>query len=154
MNINKNSWHYRIVASGETDKKIPTNLCPYIRRLIFKSAFFLLFAFVVGFVFTGAGSGMLTPLGWFSGAVFWIASFIAGAVVICGAIAAVIGGGIGIAYGTVKYKERKTEKKRQKEKARVAAGLEPEEPKSLAREWFDAKHDKICPTLEFTDGKA
>lgn len=151
MIINKNSWHYRL-ASSNNILDVPKNLCPYVRVVLFKSIILLFGIFVSGFIFTVIGTGIVIKFG-LSGILFWVSSFICGLIAVVAIIGFVVGAVIGTMFIHEKWKERKNKKKLDIVNARISAGLYPEPPKSLMREWLDAKHDKICPTLEFNNDK-
>ncbi|AWD90528.1 membrane protein [Erwinia phage Cronus] len=147
MNITKSSWHYRLI-NKISDKPVPTSLCPYVRKLLLIIVVNLFLVSLITFFFVSLGTEIVAKAGLVAGFWFWIASFFAGGLTIVAIIATVVGGGIGIAYLVNRYKERKQEKK----EARQAAGIPPK-PKSLVTAWVEAKHDKFCPSLEFTNDK-
>lgn len=155
MIINKNSWHYRFLTYGENAFfEVPESLCPYVRKIVIKALIYVFLALIVGFFFVVVGTSVLAKFAVPVGLLYWVGGFALGAVIICGAIAAVVGGIFGAMFLTEKYKKRKSEKRIAEMKKRRDAGLDPEPPKTLMREWIDAKHDKICPTLEFNDDKS
>lgn len=155
MIINKNSWHYRIVTKGENAfYDVPTSLCPYVRKLTGKILGWLVLGFMLLAICTMIGTGILQAFGIVAGAIFWVGSAVAGVLVVSAALGIAVGIAFGVYYLHTKWKERKERKKYKTMKERVDAGLPPEPPKSLMREWLDAKHDKICPTLEFNDDKS
>lgn len=155
MIINKNSWHYRFLTYGENAFfEVPESLCPYVRKIVIKALIYVFLALIVGFFFFVVGTSVLAKFAVPVGLLYWVGGFALGAVIICGIIAAVVGAGFGAYYLYTKWKERKETKRRAEMKERINAGLDPEPPKTLMREWIDAKHDKICPTLEFNDDKS
>lgn len=144
MIINKNSWHYKVALMGTVSSDIPRSLCPYFWLVVFKC--FMLFA----------GFSALTMLSWTIGVDIatwlfaqiditltnWTAALpgiLIGATLISSAIGTVIGG--------YKVKERINEKRDEKRWAKIKAGEEI--PKNLVVEFIKAKHEKVCPRLEF-----
>lgn len=152
MIINKNSWHYRFLKFGQNSfYEVPTSLCPYVRQIVFKAIFYLFLAFIMGVFFFVAGTSVLAKFAVPVGLLYWVGGFALGAAIVAAAIGSIVGGIFGSMFLTEKYKERKSEKRTAEMKKRMEAGLDPEPPKTLMREWIDAKHNKICPTLEFTN---
>lgn len=155
MIINKNSWHYRFLKFSTNDfYEVPTSLCPYVRQIVFKAIFCSFLAFLMGFFFVVVGTSVLAKFAVPVGLAYWVGGFALGAAIVAIGIGAIVGGIFGSMFLTEKYKERKNEKRIAEMKKRFLAGLDPEPPKTLMREWIDAKHDKICPTLEFTNDKS
>lgn len=147
MNISKSSWHYRLI-NRISDKPVPTSLCPYVRKLLLIILVNVFLVSLIVFFFTSIGTSLVPFIGLTAGFWFWIASFFSGGILVVGAIALGTAAVFGISYLVNRYKERKQEKKF----AREAAGIPPK-PKSLVTAWVEAKHDKFCPSLEFTNDK-
>lgn len=148
MIINRNSWHYKVAAMGTFDCDIPRNLCPYFWLVAFKC--FMLFA----------GFSALTLLSWAVGVdlATWLFAQVGVTLTNLGAaipgiligaigIASFIGIGLSIAFGIYKLKERVKEKREEKRQAKIEAGEEIKP--SLVIEFMKAKHEKVCPRLEF-----
>lgn len=154
MIINKNSWHYRFLKFADASFKEPKSLCPYVRQIVIKAIFCSFLVFIMGFFFVVVGTSVLAKFAVPVGLAYWVGGFALGAAIVAVAIGAIVGGIFGLMFLTEKYKERKSEKRTAEMKKRMEAGLDPEPPKTLMREWIDAKHDKICPTLEFTNDKS
>jgi hypothetical protein len=156
MNINTNSWHYKLVKNTfTTSKGVPRSLCPYVRGVIYR----VLFLGAVGTGLTLMLSNMLVdPMIGLGIAGLWayVASFFASIVmlaVILGAACAIVFGG---AWAVQRIQnwwfDRKYDKKMerlQKEAEDRANGIEPK-PENIVWAFVKAKHDKICPTLNFT----
>lgn len=145
MKINKSSWHYRFIAgSGDIH---PTNLCPYVRRLAFNLFMFGLMwaAFLgsVGVVLFLTGSALAGYAAWITHDLeTWHKIML-----VCGTTA-----GVGFAHAAAwdmspdyrtwwrlqmaKIPSRKVRYRKAK-------------PPGIIREYFNAKHDKLCPQLEF-----
>lgn len=147
MNISKSSWHYRLI-NRMSEKPVPRSLCPYVRKLAMIIGVLAALVSMISFFFVIIGTELVPFIGLTSGFWFWIASFFSGGVLIAGVIALGVGATFGLSYLINRYKERKQEKKA----AREAAGILPK-PKSLVTAWVEAKHDKFCPSLEFTNDK-
>lgn len=145
MEINKNSWHFKLVNEFFTP---PTNLCPYVRKVLASmglAVFFccicvLLFGIVVGVpgIFLGSLVGYI------------VTGVIHADIVIFGVLQViylVYLHWLGMeAYGDyrdfwVSLKDKIFSRKPEKPKVH-------KEP-SIFVEYVKAKHDKICPNLEF-----
>lgn len=156
MNINVNSWHYKLVKNTFTSSKgVPRSLCPYVRAVIYR----VLFLSAVGTGLTIMLSNMLLEpmIAWGATGVWaYVASFFGSilflAVILAGACAVVFGGvwawqRISEWWSDRKY-DKKVERERQAEIDR-ANGIEPKQP-NIVWAFVKAKHDKFCPTLNFT----
>lgn len=160
MIISKSSWHYRVIDKF-SDWKPPTNLCPYMRKLI---GTLLLICFVAPSVlygmlevaaFTWYGkeiflaywTGMLETismvlaihavLSWIAGGVAWL--------FVCLAAIAWTGDKVK-AYRSAKEIERaKTDPDYHNKTT-----YKQSEP-SIITVWLEALHDKACPIIEFRE---
>lgn len=155
MIINEKSWHYRFIKFGENSYyKVPTSLCPYVRKIAIKLFLWAFIALMVSTFFVIIGTDILGKLGVAVGIGYWVGGFVLGAAVIAGTIGTIVGGCLGVWWLYTKYTKRKEEKKYAEMEARIEAGLTPTPPKTLMREWIDAKHDKLCPMLVFKNDKS
>lgn len=154
MNINVNSWHYRFIRSSFNGNVAPaTNLCPYVRQLVWASLKAFLVTFVVLLISGLAGMWAsdlintffalgLSPTALIALAIIPGALTVATIVGACGLI------GFGIYKVTEYYENRKSDKMYEILKAKQeGTWVEPEV--GLIRSYLTAKHDKICPKLEF-----
>lgn len=152
MNINTNSWHYKLVKNTfTTSKGVPRSLCPYVRGVIYR----VLFLGAVGTGLTLMLSNMLVdPMIGLGIAGLWayVASFFASivmlAVILAGACAIVFGG-VWV-YQRIQdwWEDRKYDKELERERLKEQ-GIEPKQP-NIVFAFVKAKHDKFCPTLNFT----
>lgn len=149
MIINKKSWHYRLVTAGSN--KAPVNLCPYVRRLLWVILCWIGVAFFVTLAGLGIGTTLIPHIfpAFTSGVAFLVVSGVVGVLLFSAIVVAVIGIAIGVAFSMKKYEEYKENK----EIERAISGV-PLKPKSLLVAWIEAKHNKICPSLEFNNDKA
>lgn len=152
MNINTNSWHYKLVANTfTTSKGVPRSLCPYVRGVIYR----ILFLGAIGTGLTLMLSNMLVdPMIGLGIAGIWayVASFFASIVmlaVILGGACAVVFGGVWV-YQRIQdwWEDRKYDKELERERLKEQ-GIEPKQP-NIVFAFVKAKHDKFCPTLNFT----
>ena len=135
MNINKSSWHYRLVkVLGMLNVYTKESLCPYFWKVVL-AALFAPFA-IVAMLWLGT-----LPLWW---------SFFGAPVV----VAALIGAGeVGILFVTLisivrdRHDEEILAGTRE---APVRVISAPKQP-SLFRLWLKAKHRQVCPLIDFVD---
>ncbi len=158
MVINKNSWHYRIAKLGKTfASDIPTNLCPYFRLVAFKSLGMLILSFLALFLFFNAGmAAIMAWTGVSKMAVTFVTVLIATGI---GVLVVAVFAGIvaGIGFCVVKLYAKREQKQLEKiiEKNRqIREGTWVEPEKNIFVAWLSAKHDKICPQLEFKNDKS
>lgn len=140
MIINKNSWHYKAISAISSNSDVPKNLCPYVRKLLFMGIFLIWLIGMIGFVFFQSGIPVAAYFG-ITGVLGGILAFFAGALGWAALIAVIVG----VVFVVVMGKEKLKERQEEKEMKRVESGT----PKSLVSSWIEAKHDKICPVLEF-----
>ncbi|QPI14031.1 hypothetical protein MYO4S_00280 [Serratia phage 4S] len=142
MIINKNSISYRWMKFW--DLKIPTSLCPYVRKLVFSIMAVIGTIAAIIIFFTGLGSIFIIPKG---------------AVLTFGLLAASFGTGVAmtvamtVAGGATMYFTDKwlTKRKAKMEEydAKVASGeIVPKSP-GLIKTYWKSLHDKMCPMIEF-----
>lgn len=152
MNINTNSWHYKLVKNTfTTSKGVPRSLCPYVRGVIYR----VLFLSAIGTGLTLMLSNMLVdPMIGLGIAGIWayVASFFASIVmlaVILGGACAIVFGGVWV-YQRIQdwWEDRKYDKELERERLKEQ-GIEPKQP-NIVFAFVKAKHDKFCPTLNFT----
>lgn len=144
MNINKSSWHYRLLNA--LFNKIPTSLCPYFWKtvwaLVMVSGLTTLFISAIASV----GLATLKAFGITSGLVL-VTSPLIGAVLIAIMVAIMVG--VAILYDHVKSSVRQKKWQRDAKKREEIANREYKE--SLIVSFLKAKKEKICPSLKFVD---
>ena len=131
MKINRDSWHFRYIASKWDN--YPKALCWYFWKVVLNT---------IGWVIWGIGMSLMgilvlvvmaTPvLGWWGvpmvvsllSAVLWIALYIA------------------CQYHYRKYLHHV---------GKIIRPIKPYKEPSLAVQWLDAKHRKVCPLLQYSD---
>jgi len=137
MKVSKNSWHYRFTeAYGPSP--IATNLCPYVRNLII-TAFLMVVVTAIGSGFVICALDLVGTLicrvifgVWFS-FLFSNLEVFTFTYIVGGFISLMIAGSEGPRW--LKKKVERTEN----------------HTVTLMKGYYDAKHDKICPQLEFED---
>lgn len=152
MKVSRGSWHYQLIQ--RTDGKMHENLCPYVRSVAWAMAKAVVLlgmtgALTAGMLFLAINVFITGPLliwqyGWAAlnvgdgpaslAAVFWF-------------FAAFIGTGI----GTIQL-SRKAQAVTKRIVGRVPA---PKEGSTVGviRAWLKAKHDKVCPPIDFYWGR-
>lgn len=172
MQISTDSWHFKLVARNTRSYRIPTNLCPYMRRLFW----LMLVKVCMVFCWTAGGiiaaSVLLAPLAalvhsnivaflpsaWLQFDNDGIALFAFAALVgvICYGIAGVCIAAFGVKEGIERFLDSDFRRKRHAKKSeakRNAAALPPKTP-SVFVEWVKGLHNKTCSSLEFVDTPA
>lgn len=137
MRINRKSWHYRLLRATEFDPS--DNLCPYCRQVIA--------AIVLAIIFGAIG---LAAIGLALGP--FVQFFVEGDA----AVWALLGGVGDIFVLSVLLSNVVSERRRRERIARRSQAVErdwaprtpPKEP-GLLRLWLRAKHEKVCPRLDF-----
>lgn len=163
MKINEKSWHYRLIKfitfRDSQAGRVPTSLCPYVRAVFYRLAFFGSVAFglcalLIGLFYTPMAI-TLAGVGITNVVLVAISSLVASVVVLGSVLTAIVALSIGIA----KLVDYITEKRRDKAWAKIdkqredaANGILPPEP-GLIKSYLQSKHDKICPTLTFVKGE-
>lgn len=134
MKISTKSWHYRLVDLAGWDH--PRSLCAYFWAVVLAPVKILVFA----------------------------SGFLCAVVVACGPVVqfffdaprawSVMGGILDVSLLTALLVHLVMDRRYQERHARIMRGdfndlvRKPREP-SLLREWLRAKHEKVCPMLEF-----
>lgn len=166
MNINVNSWHYRLVKNvtfrDSRRGHVPTSLCPYFRAVMYRVLFFT--TVISGLI------ALFTAMGWPIGlavmakiGISGIFGLIGAGIVSCASIVGIFAIGVGsaicVAIGIAKIVEKIGEIRRDRRWARedkkredLKNGIEPKQP-SIVIAFLKAKHDAVCPNLEFIDDK-
>lgn len=163
MKINEESWHYRLIKfvtfRDSQSGRVPTSLCPYVRAVFYRLAFFGtvasgLCALLIGLFYTPMAI-TLAGVGITNVVLVAISSFVASVVILGGLLAVVVGLGIGIAKLLDYIMEKRRDKawaKIDKQREDAANGILPPEP-GLIKAFLQSKHDKICPKLTFVKGE-
>lgn len=136
MNVSKQSWHYRFI-NNFSNYPPPGNLCPYMRKLML---FILMFpAGALGAIFF---ISLATAPLWFS----FLESDTSLAF-------AVMGGAIDIIILFFIWSEYRAELTHPDNALHdeLLPGLEIQPPAffALIAAWFRAKHDQVCPEIDF-----
>lgn len=136
MKINTDSWHYKFIDTVDTTHLHKKNLCPYVRQLL-KCMFLTLIGVVVGVVLGIAlGFFLLTPIFAWSIGFDVVQAFLLS---------------IGwLVVGAVTLKQCRGWRVSWNKNLFTLPTRQPREP-GIFSIWLTAKHDKICPSLEFTD---
>lgn len=152
MNINVNSWHYKLVKNTfTTSKGVPRSLCPYMRAVLYRIMFFGVTGTGLTLMLSNLLVDPMIGLG-IAGLWAYVASFFASIVmlaVILGGACAIVFGGVWV-YQRIQdwWEDRKYDKELERERLKEQ-GIEPKQP-NIVFAFVKAKHDKICPTLNFT----
>ena len=140
MNINTNSWHYKLLKY--TELRVYDNLCPYVRTVILAILLSIVATIIMGFLATAALVILAAPItSWLIGFDPWEAGIMMLLWVLAG------GGAIGFYRDRRKWGESVSWDRVVYEK-----DITYKEP-SLFRLWLKAQHDKICPRLTFVNRK-
>ena len=165
MQISTESWHFRFMNKHTRWNRIPTNLCPYMRSLLwllikrtvalsFRGLLYALCAcilispwlllvhnFIVEFI----------PASWLVSTEKNASLFLmlVGMGVVCYALAAIVLAFGGAVVGVERYKNSDYARNRRLKKDETLV-LPPKEPSVVAAWWKDF-HDKTCTPLEFVD---
>lgn len=137
MNINTKSWHYRLIDYVSMDRP-PENLCPYIRRVIR-----CIISSICGIAFVIAASIAGTFFLAYPILPYIDPNLFAGNLAI---LSGVLYTGLGL-IGLMAYRD--TGEYRKKDQLRREVKKSKKKPPGLFRMWLKAKHDKICPALDF-----
>lgn len=135
MKISTQSWHYRLI--NLLDWSPPASLCAYFWVVV--AALLLVPMYAIGALL--AAVFLSAPL-------WWTFADGAGPIAFIGAVA-------DVALLTVLLFHLVTERRWRERHARIVSGeidpytRKPERKPSLLREWLRAKHEKVCPMLEF-----
>ena len=147
MQVNTNSWHYRLVRNWSPIRPIPYNLCPYTRAVIY-SVFFVVF-FLGTLALIGVAMTLAIPI-----SVFVRGNHIVTAFSVCGAI----GWTLVLSYTLSHLVTERRRREVVELKLRIIRGEIPEprnylvaKPPGLLRLWLRAAHDRVCPQLEFKE---
>lgn len=156
MIINKNSWHYKLVTNvtfrDSYRGSVPQNLCPYFRAVMYRVVFFAtiltaLCGMLIGMCWPAAAH-LLTSIG--IGNKILIALTSLGMSVIT--LGSLVGLAVLIAMGihklVTKFQHWRYVRYESKLKEKQSPDyVEPE--KGIINAFLTAKHNKICPKLEF-----
>ena len=128
--MKKSSLAYKIVSLNGTQHDIPTNLCPFVRSLVFHSVILLTLCGVAAF---GLYTMLIPILVLFHLAsvdqTFYVGLFLWGIV---------------FGVGVFLWNENR--------KSKLQFGPEEEKiPPGMWESYFRAAHDKVCPEIEFED---
>nr|WP_153932183.1 hypothetical protein [Klebsiella pneumoniae] len=162
MNINKNSWHFKMNLWFKSDNmwKMPKTLCGYfwttVLHVLFSSAI-ITFIGSVAWMFGWpivAETGILAWMG-IGLSAFWlnVVAVPVGAVVIAAFVllfAAIV---FGFIFGLEKFKHYRNQKQYTKKLARVKAGLPAEAEPSVFVQYLKARKRKVCPMIDYVEGK-
>lgn len=152
MNINTTSWHYKLVKNTfTTSKGVPRSLCPYMRAVLYRIMFFGVTGTGLTLMLSNLLVDPMIGLG-IAGIWAYVASFFASIVmlaVILGGACAIVFGGVWV-YQRIQdwWEDRKYDKELERERLKEQ-GIEPKQP-NIVFAFVKAKHDKFCPTLNFT----
>lgn len=161
MNINKNSWHFKLNMWFKSGNiwKIPTSLCPYFWTTvmhIFLIVIAVLFVCSLGFMF-GAPLLMNTGLVVFLGitSVFWqyVVATVLGIVSTAAFIAFLAFVAFSIIYGGHHLQLMYSDYKTRKGDEREAAGLPRYKEPNILIAFIKARKEKLCPHLNFVEGE-
>lgn len=156
MNINVNSWHYKLVKNTfTTSKGVPRSLCPYMRAVLYRVMFFGAAATGLTLMLSNLLVDPMIGLG-ITGLWAYVASFFASIVVLGGILVAACAVVFGCVWAYQRISEwwvdRRYDKKierLQKEAKDRENGIEPK-PENIVWAFVKAKHEKFCPSLNFT----
>lgn len=152
MNINVNSWHYKLVKNTfTTSKGVPRSLCPYMRAVLYRIMFFGVTGTGLTLMLSNLLVDPMIGLG-IAGIWAYVASFFASIVM----LTLILGGACAVVFGGVWcvqriqdwWSDRKYDKELERERLKEQ-GIEPK-PENIVWAFVKAKHNKICPTLNFT----
>ena len=146
IEFSRNSWHYR-AADFYSHHGVPTSLCPYVRAAVSGG---LIWTIAMGIMatlaFTSLASlAVLVTGGYWSALPMWIQ--------VGGVVTLTIACVIGFIFCLEKYQEWKNKRRYAKWEAEYQAKRDggeyiPPQP-SLLRLYWNAVHDKLCPTITF-----
>lgn len=152
MEISKNSQTYKFVEKW-WDSAVPMNLCPFVRRVMYTYVIFTVLAFLCGLTFglapimTGAAfyQYLFNDIPMSSHGPFGMWYFFM-------AIEACIMAVFAYFYITEETKVGEKVKEVTEEYFEpIIKATKTIKEKSIIWQWFKAKHEKICPKLEFTE---
>lgn len=157
MNISKSVWHYKIIKKFlPSNKPVPTNLCPYVRALVWRLMVIVGIAGVVTFLCYSVGLGgaaiLQKELGWYllnqTVPSYWYLYpiiVIAGLLLITSIIA------LCIFLVALIFFILTTSEKCWKNRGKVSIFNTIKMSDNLAIKYIQAKHSKICPRITFKD---
>ncbi|QGZ15718.1 membrane protein [Acinetobacter phage vB_AbaM_Apostate] len=153
MEINKSSWHYRFLRWTSSTRRVPDNLCGYVRTLLIRLSLFCIVSLFIVAVCGMVGLSVfvltepLTHLAVIAGPEWYInniwANIVAvplGAMTIAGIFAIALGGVFGVAEGASYINNMLRKRSSDEYKS-----------SSLIFNYLKAKHSKICQKLDFKD---
>lgn len=149
MNINKTSWHYRLVTWNDTENA-PRTLCPYFWKGVWNALLSLSVMFFIIFAGWGVGVDLATWLFAKCGvALTTIAGIVPGIIVGWLLIASALGIIFTISYGIHKFFSNRKERKEEAEwEARKNGTYVKPEP-NIIWAFVKSRKQKYCPMLEF-----
>ena len=168
MQISKDSWHYRLVATRSeinyfnNERMVPTNLCPYMRRLMWamltttaKWAGIALGA-ILGAIALAAPILQLVhvyitpflPAEWLVAPEESTTFFLFMALI--GTVVYIVAGAALLLWTGAETKERVENSDWYRKRQNAKYNLPPKQP-SIFVEWYRNWHDKTCSSLEFVD---
>ncbi|UNY41183.1 hypothetical protein [Klebsiella phage KP185] len=162
MNINKNSWHFKMNLWFKSDNmwKMPKTLCGYFWTTVFHillssaiAAFIGIIAWMFGWPIV-AETGILAWMG-IGLSAFWlnVVAVPVGAVVIAAFVLLFAAIAFGFIFGLEKFKHYRNQKQYTKKLARVKAGLPAEAEPSVFVQYLKARKRKVCPMIDYVEGK-
>ena len=160
MNINKNSWHYKMnfwFKSGNI-WKMPKTLCGYFWTTVQHLVMCTVLAIVVSAVGMMIGAPLVVDAGlgaWLgisSTVLTWVVSAIVGIISVVVFLAGSVFTMFSIVFGFSKLAETLKERKAKKENARISAGL-PVKEAPMVIQYLKARKQKICPMIDYVEGE-
>lgn len=171
LTFSKESWHYRFADMVSTRYDFPSNLCPYVRRVMGGMALFSFVALLAGIFLVWNIGGLFLA---FNG--LWLSEF--GGFQIINSITAILLSGAAVNYSRERYDSWRAERRRiwtmayaetmiakyghgwsslctDTEWTTYCKGTPAKDAKQpgLIRAYFKAMHDKVCPSLSFVTSK-
>ncbi len=161
MNINKNSWHFKMNLWFKSGNiwKMPKTLCGYfwttVLHILFSSAITIFIgsiAWMFGWPLV-AETGIFAWIG-ISLSTFWlnVVAVPVGAVFIAAFVLAFAAIAFGFIFGLEKFKEYRKNKQFTKKLARVKAGLPAEAEPLVFIQYLKARKQKVCQMIDYVEG--
>lgn len=141
MQVNKKSWHFRLaVWSKEYEHRVPGDLCGYMRTVAGGAFKMIAIAVFLSIALGIASVSLISSVAWvllaFPGEEWRFHPFavIGTTIFLMSAVVTLIGLSCSV-------------------KNKIASKKDPDLEPGLIRSYIKAKKEKICPILEFTEGK-
>jgi hypothetical protein len=164
ITLSTKSWHYRFAKFGINRHDVSTNLCPYVRQIIW--GLFKFVALFMALAFYTTGLILAAAIWWTLGfdAMFHIGQAgmpgLALWVIIPTSVTAAVAI-LAVCAGYFAAKEKLQQRFRDKYIAEHGIeawdmyryGEKPKKEPNIITEWFKAKHEKICPQLTFKESE-